>query len=156
MRASSCICSQQQSLLIRLSGKIYTFMQGLMTQFMYMIWDLWGLYWPYMGLFVLTYQQLLATRRGYGLPKHLDLQSVRAAKTPRFAVSFCEKLRINLVKTIQNQCKNKISRVIIKVRICHFLNPEAYRSLRLSSHVILTILRFFLDSLYGQIFRKAR
>jgi hypothetical protein len=66
-----------------------------------------------MGLFVLAYQQLLAARRGYRLPNTL------------ISGQLLWKPRITLVKAVQNQCKNKISLVVTKVGICHFLNPEA-------------------------------
>jgi hypothetical protein len=60
-------------------------------------------------------------------------------------------------KTVQNQHKHIIVRVVVIVRIRHFLDPESYKQLYLSPHVIVMILRFSpqLDSPHSQIFRKA-
>jgi hypothetical protein len=60
-------------------------------------------------------------------------------------------------KTIQNQYKHIIGRVVVIVGIHHFLDPESYEQLYLSPHVIVMILRFSpqLDSPHSQIFRKA-
>jgi hypothetical protein len=66
-------------------------------------------------------------------------------------------IRIALVKTVQNQHKHKIGRIVMIVGICCFLDPEPFGPLHLSPHVIHTILRFFSqpDSLHSQILRKA-
>jgi hypothetical protein len=66
-------------------------------------------------------------------------------------------IRIDLVKSIENQHKHIISRVIVIVRIRHFLVPEYYGHHHLPPHVIPTILRFSPqpNSPHNQILRKA-
>jgi hypothetical protein len=51
-------------------------------------------------------------------------------------------IRIDLVKTIQNQHRHRIGRVVAIVGIRHFLDPELYGHFHLSPHVIPTILIF--------------
>jgi hypothetical protein len=66
-------------------------------------------------------------------------------------------IRIALVKTVKNQHKHKIGRIVMIVGICCFLDPESFRPLHLAPHVIHIILKFFSqsDSLHSQILRKA-
>jgi hypothetical protein len=66
-------------------------------------------------------------------------------------------IKIDLVKTVQNQHKHKIGRIVMIVEICCFLDLEPFRPLHLPPHVIHTILIFFLqpDSLHSQILRKS-
>jgi hypothetical protein len=60
-------------------------------------------------------------------------------------------------KTIQNQHKHIIGWVVVIVGIRHFLDPEPYEQLYLSTHVIVMILRFSPqpDSPHNHIFKKA-
>jgi hypothetical protein len=59
-------------------------------------------------------------------------------------------------KTIQNQHKHIIGWVVVIVGIRHFLDPESYEQLYLSTHVIVMILKFSpqLDFYHSQIFKK--
>jgi hypothetical protein len=65
-------------------------------------------------------------------------------------------IKVDLVKTIQNQHKHIIGRVVAIVGICHFFYHEFYGQLYLPPHVIPTILRFSLqlDSQHNKIIRK--
>jgi hypothetical protein len=51
-------------------------------------------------------------------------------------------VRIALLKTVQNQCEHKLSRVVAIVGICHFQDSKLYGPIYLPPHVISTILRF--------------
>jgi hypothetical protein len=51
-------------------------------------------------------------------------------------------IKIDLVKTIQNQYKHIIGRVVAIVGIHHFIDPEPYGYIHLPLHVITTIFRF--------------
>jgi hypothetical protein len=65
---------------------------------------------------------------------------MRTAKRLNFLVCF---IRIILVKTVRNQYKYVIGRVVTIVVIHRFLDLEPFRPFNLSSHVILMILIFF-------------
>jgi hypothetical protein len=71
------------------------------------------------------------------------------AKYPTF-------IKLALLKTIQNQYKHIIRRVIVIVGIHHFLDPEPYEYIHLTPHVILTIIKFSpqSDSSHSQILIK--
>lgn len=65
-------------------------------------------------------------------------------------------MKIVLLKTVQNQREYKIGRVVIIVRIHHFLNPKPSGLFHLSSYIIpmILILSLQLDSPHNQILKK--
>lgn len=75
-----------------------------------------------------SHQNVLATA------KHLIFQSTS--------------IKIRFDKNRQNQHKHIISRVVTTVGIRHFVNPELYRHLHFTPHVILIIIRFSTQSDY--------
>jgi hypothetical protein len=79
---------------------------------------------------------------------------LRTVKCHSFSASFYKNC---FDKTVQNQRKHRIGRIVTIVGIHRFLDYELFGSLHLSPHVILTIPRFFPlpDSLRSQILRKA-
>jgi hypothetical protein len=78
---------------------------------------------------------------------------LRTAKRSTFQST---SIKVDLVKTIQNQHKHIIGQVVAIVGICHFLDHEPYGQLYLPPHVIPTILRFSPqpDSPHNKIIRK--
>jgi hypothetical protein len=78
-------------------------------------------------------------------------------RTIKHSVFQTTSIKIDLLKTIQNQHKHIIHLVIAIVGIRHFLDLESYGHLHLPPHVIPRILRFSPqpNSPHNQILRKA-
>lgn len=97
-----------------------------------------------MTLFVWNFFfQLLTTKSCCGL-----------LNTPTFHLA---SIKIVLVKIVQNKHEHRIGREVAIVGIHYFLDPEPFRPLHLSLHVIPMIIRFFPqpDSLHSHILIKA-
>jgi hypothetical protein len=80
---------------------------------------------------------------GFGFFQLLATKSCcRLSNAPSFYPSF---IKIVLVKTVQNQHERRIGRDVTKVGIYHFLEHEPFELFYFLPHVILTILKFFLQ-----------